>query len=148
MGDQLGAQETDLFMELAQSSGPEAELGKISKPGLGAFAPLFAPEQPKDSSEKPAGVPASVPPLKNPVPQTPAPAVSEPTTPSFTAQIPANTGAKSVPQPFVPRGKPLQNQGSKEVLDDLQDPANAAAVADALSQVLYTDGPILSLIHI
>lgn len=142
LGDQLGAQETDLFMELAQSSGPDTELGKISKPGLGAFAPLFAPEVPKDSSEKSAGVPTSAPPLKNPVPSPSAPAVSESTTPSFTAQIPADAGAKTVPQPFVPRGKPLQNQGSKEVLDDLQDPANAAAVADALSQVLYTEGPI------
>ena len=142
LGDQLGAQETDFFIELAQNPESNEELGKISKPGLGAFAPLFSPEETAEGTEKTDTPAMSTSPLANPIPEPSKAKLSEPQAPSFTAQIPAIVRPKKVPQPFVPRGKPLQNQGSKEVLDDLQDPANAAAVADVLAQVLYTEGPI------
>lgn len=142
LGDQLGDQETDVFIELAQNPAANTVLGKISKPGLGAFAPLFVPEESAEDTDKPAPAPVPATPLLKPIPEPSEPIVTEPVIPNFTAQIPADTVTATVPQPFVPRGKPLQNQGSKEVLDDLQDPANAAAVADALAQVLYTEGPI------
>lgn len=142
LGEQLEAQETDIFIELAQNPGVDAQLGKISKPGLGAFAPLFVPEEFAEDTDRSASAPVVATPLMKAVPEPSQPMTTEPVIPTFTANIPADTVAATVPQPFVPRGKPLQNQGSKDVLNDLHNPSNAQVVSDALAQILYTEGPI------
>ena len=142
LGEQLEAQETDIFIELAQNPGVDSQLGKISKPGLGAFAPLFIPEEFAEDTDRSASAPVVPTPLMKPVPEPSQPIATEPVIPTFTANIPADTAPATVPQPFVPRGKPLQNQGSKDVLNDLRNPSNAQVVADTLAQILYTEGPI------
>ena len=45
-------------------------------------------------------------------------------------------------KPFVPRGKPQHDLGEKQVLDELDEPDNAAVVKKALEKILYTEGPI------
>lgn len=139
LADQLSTEETSIFIDLARQPGEEKELGKISKPGTGAFAPLFSPEAEQTTDN----VPEEPPVVRKPIPAEPTSKPAHVLTPTQPVKAGVSEEAEATGiKPFVPRGKPLQNLGSKEMLDDLGEPANAQAVSQALTDVLYTEGPI------
>lgn len=127
LSERLGTQESAWIADLTT---PE-ETGKITRPGYGAFAPLFiAPEDSPDSGTEAGEIPES----KFDATTTIAPQDTE--------FVPLPDRGEAGIKPFVPRGKPQHDLGDKQVLDNLDDPENAAAVARALDKILYTEGPI------
>lgn len=156
LSDHLGENETEWITNLTALP----ETGKISQPGAGAFAPLVIPSrEPREAPSAtvpaiPANIPAVAPetalvtPAAVPVSVSPKASQTVATPVAVPAPAPAPAGAtppnelKTEIQPFVPRGKPLTDLGDKEILDDLDEPDNAAQVSEALEKILYSEGPI------
>lgn len=119
---------------IANLTAPE-ETGKISKPGLGVFAPLYVP-----TNDSP-GIASRVSGMSGTTPDThfDATTIITEADPEF---VPLPDHGETTIKPFVPRGKPQHDLGEKQVLDELDEPDNAAVVKKALEKILYTEGPI------
>lgn len=131
LSEHLGASEGEWIANL---TAPE-ETGKISKPGFGAFAPLYVP------ANEASGMASGAPRVSGAAPDTRFDATTTitDTDPEF---VPLPDRGETTIKPFVPRGKPQHDLGEKQVLDELDEPDNAAAVTKALEKILYTEGPI------